>query len=114
MELISCLVIGLGESRSCSAYISNLSHCLLQITPESPRYLVSVGRIDEARKVLMEFHGGNNEIFGGALVDFELKETRTTVAREQEAKCASFGAYFNTKGNILKFFICCFMGYAQY
>ncbi|KAK8105115.1 lactose permease [Apiospora kogelbergensis] len=57
--------------------------CGLYFVPESPRYLVSRGRIDEARRLLAKFHAGGD--VESPLVAFEMREIEQAIALETEA-----------------------------
>ncbi|KAB8200199.1 general substrate transporter [Aspergillus parasiticus] len=51
--------------------------------PESPRYLVSKGKLDKARAVFAEYHTGGD--LDSPLVDFEMKEIQESLAAETAA-----------------------------
>ncbi|KAF9893074.1 hypothetical protein FE257_012485 [Aspergillus nanangensis] len=51
--------------------------------PESPRYLISKGKVEEARKVLADCHASGD--FDSPLVDFEMKEIQESLAAEATA-----------------------------
>ncbi|KAI5928353.1 general substrate transporter [Camillea tinctor] len=55
----------------------------LYLVPESPRYLVSCGRVDEARKVFADYHAGGD--INSPLVDYEIREVEQVLAEESEA-----------------------------
>ena len=66
--------------------------------PESPRYLVSKDRPEEALAMLAKHHAGGN--VNNATVQFEYREIRETIQMEQQAATTtSYLDFFRTKGN---------------
>jgi MFS family permease len=77
--------------------------------PESPRWLISKGRKEAAKAVLIKYHGGGDP--NSALVMFEMEEIAKTLALEREAKSsASYLDMFKTKGNRHRLFITVTLG----
>ncbi|OBA19187.1 MFS general substrate transporter [Metschnikowia bicuspidata var. bicuspidata NRRL YB-4993] len=86
---------------------------MLWLVPESPRYLVARGKIDQARAVLSRFHTGNStDARDIALVDFELHEIESALEKDKTISSSYFD--FITKKNFRKRgFLCVAVGVAM-
>ena len=84
------------------------------MVPESPRYLISNNRINEAHKILADFHAGGD--LDAPLIRFEMAEIENTIRFDQQA--SSSGGYadmLKTKGNRHRLFISITLGiFAQW
>ncbi|KAL2802905.1 putative MFS sugar transporter [Aspergillus granulosus] len=76
--------------------------------PESPRYLVSKDRADEAVDILVKYHaeGDRNSVF----VRAEMAQIERTIKLEREASKQSWGDIFRTAGMRRRLFITGFLG----
>jgi MFS family permease len=69
------------------------------ISPESPRWLISANRHEEARKILTHYHAGGDPD-SMALVNYEIIEIESTIASEKAAHdSTSYMDMIKTKGN---------------
>ncbi|CAG8977145.1 hypothetical protein HYALB_00003366 [Hymenoscyphus albidus] len=70
---------------------------MLPLMPESPRFLLSKGRAEEARKVLAEFHA--NGQLDDELVLFEVDEINVSLAIESRYSEAGWNILWNSSAN---------------
>ena len=76
---------------------------LIWFCPESPRWLVAHGKEQQARNVLVKFHGDCDP--ASALVDVELEEIKTAQAREAENNI-TWSAFLSSKANWKRIALC--------
>ncbi|KAJ5383250.1 hypothetical protein N7517_001161 [Penicillium concentricum] len=77
---------------------------------ESPRWLISKERDDEARKLICKYHANGDD--SDPLVTLEMEEIRTALQLENEARrTTSYLTFFQSKGNIRRFFIILSVGF---
>ncbi|KAI5477296.1 hypothetical protein MNV49_006517 [Pseudohyphozyma bogoriensis] len=77
------------------------------LIPETPRFLISKGREDEAFAFLVEYHGNGNP--NDELVQFEFEEMKQTLLMEKEVASQSFMQVFNAPGNKRRFILAALM-----
>jgi hypothetical protein len=79
------------------------------LAPESPRYFVSIGKNEEAKRILAKYHAGGDASL--RLIAFEMEEIETTLRMEREAhKNTSYTDMFKTKGLRRRLFISVTLG----
>ncbi|KAI5791930.1 general substrate transporter [Geopyxis carbonaria] len=69
----------------------------LPLIPESPRYLISTDKYEEARQILVKYHAEGDE--NSELVAAELAQMKTTIEVELENKKMSWRAFFTSQAN---------------
>ncbi|KAM0421014.1 hypothetical protein ACHAPT_011257 [Fusarium lateritium] len=84
---------------------------LIYLVPESPRWLVSHGKLDEARRMLNRYHAGENtDADVSPLVRYEMSEIEAAIELEKLQNTKSYLDFFSTKGNRWRLAIAIILG----
>ncbi|KAJ4317397.1 hypothetical protein N0V84_007374 [Fusarium piperis] len=81
----------------------------LLFVPESPRWLISKGRRDEAFHILARYHANGDT--SDELVNFEFNEICTAIEQEREIEKPGIMSFFKTRGNRHRLLICVLVGF---
>ncbi|KAK4121903.1 MFS general substrate transporter [Parathielavia appendiculata] len=87
---------------------SLLQICTVFFLPESPRYLISKDRDDDARKVLVEYHAEGDA--NSVLVQAEMTQIRETIRTEMEVSKQSWMELLTSAGMRRRVLITVFIG----
>lgn len=78
--------------------------------PQSPRWLIKNGRIEEAHKILATYHANGD--MQDPLVMLEMQEIRAGVELDDKAQTGTWLSFFRTIGNRRRFFVIIMIGTA--
>jgi hypothetical protein len=77
---------------------------------ESPRWLISKDRDDEARDIITKYHGNGNP--NDPIINIEMQEIKQALHIDNDViKNTSYMSFFATKGNRLRLLILCTVGF---
>ncbi|KAK6837987.1 phosphoribosylaminoimidazole carboxylase [Apiospora arundinis] len=82
--------------------------CTVFLLPESPRYLVSKDKDDEAFAILTKYHAEGDA--SSMLVQAEMAQIKSTIKLEMETSKQSWSIMWSTAGNRRRVFVSIFLG----